>query len=1012
MADEGSNSEDPNSQAKQFFDMLSAVNNPLYSGCEAHSQMSTIGKMMNLIVDHNCLERLYDELCTMMHETLPQPNLMPSSFNDTKKLIAGLGLQSENIDCCINGCMIYWGRTADARRCETCSKTRWVKDDLGNKRIPRKQFIYLPISPRLQRLYASQVTACEMRWHVEHHKEEGEICHPSDSEAWLNFNATHPEFAAETRNVRLGLYTGGFNPFENSRRQYSSWPVILTPYNLPPWMCMKAPYMFLTVIAPGSNNPKQNIDIYLQPLIEELKMLWTNGIVTYDVSTRQNFCLRAALMWTISDFSAYSMLSGWSTHGKNACPYCMSDSKAFYLRNSRKMCWFDCHRMFLPDRHPFRRRNKANFMARVQEEDHAPHTRTGVEILGELNMHGMKKVYENGAQEYNEYYGPLTGGWEKRSVFWDLPYWKTNMIRHCLDVMQIEKQIFDNIFNTILRVEKKTNDHLNARKDLQDLGIRSILHPKGNEIPMASYTLDDGRIYVLLDWLKTLRFPDGYVSGLAKNIDMTKHSIFGLQSHDCHVFMQHLIPIVFRELLPLPIWEALTELSLFFKMLTSSKLKTVDLKKLEVKIPVILCKLEKIFPPSFFDCMEHLSVHLPYEARITGPVQYRWMYPFERYLRHFKINVENKAHVEASMCNQYLAKETSLFVYHYFESELRCRQKDLPMDEDGGCNNDRSGVLSIFTHPVRFYGMGKSKLLNPIDLKIAHRYILMNCSEVEPYMRMFTTELHSRFPSMPRQEYDAFVEEEFPKFFNAYARAGHLDNVMNGQILKDMAEGPLRYAISYNICHVNGYMFHTNKHAIDNSGVCVKAVDKNQDGDDFYGRLEDIIELEYSGMPIKRATLFKCHWYEPTRYRRGHNTRVHERYQIVDIYINRLYGKYDPFVLASQASQVYYIPYPSLRQDLRDWRAVYKVKPKKYQVRVAQNNDIDEIAFQEEEHINFHVSREVIIESSLLDPSGKFIKCDDELKPSTTILEEEPDIDSILSDDEQIDDVEYFSDSG
>ena len=91
---------------------------------------------------------------------------------------------------------------------------------------------------------------------------------------------------------------------------------------------------------------------------------------------------------------------------------------------------------------------------------------------------------------------------------------------------------------------------------------------------------------------------------------------------------------------------------------------------------------------------------------------------------------------------------------------------------------------------------------------------------------------------------------------------------------------------------------------------------------------------------------------------------------------------------------------------------MFKVKPKKYEVGVEQNNNIDENTFQEEEHIKFHVSHEDIIESSLLDPSRKFIKCDDELKPSTTILEEEPDIDFILSVDKQIDDAEYFSDSG
>ena len=54
------------------------------------------------------------------------------------------------------------------------------------------------------------------------------------------------------------------------------------------------------------------------------------------------------------------------------------------------------------------------------------------------------------------------------------------------------------------------------------------------------------------------------------------------------------------------------------------------MKCLEEDIPIVLCKLERIFPPSFFDSMEHLPIHLAYAARVAGPVQYRWMYPFER----------------------------------------------------------------------------------------------------------------------------------------------------------------------------------------------------------------------------------------------------------------------------------------------------------------------------------------------------------------------------------------------
>ena len=84
-------------------------------------------------------------------------------------------------------------------------------------------------------------------------------------------------------------------------------------------MCMKEPYMFLTAIIPGPKNPKHRLDVFLQPVIEELIHLWEEGVITYDVSLRQNFQMRAALMWTISDFPAYAMLSGWGTAGKLAC---------------------------------------------------------------------------------------------------------------------------------------------------------------------------------------------------------------------------------------------------------------------------------------------------------------------------------------------------------------------------------------------------------------------------------------------------------------------------------------------------------------------------------------------------------------------------------------------------------------------------------------------------------------------------------------------------------------------
>ena len=102
-----------------------------------------------------------------------------------------------------------------------------------------------------------------------------------------------------------------------------------------------------------------------------------------------------------------------------------------------------------------------------------------------------------------------------------------------------------------------------------------------------------------------------------------------MKSHDCHVFMERLLPIAFINL-PDLLWRPITELSQFFRDLCAATLWESELVKMEQNIPLILCKLERIFPLGFFDCMEHLPIHLPYEARVGGPVQYRWMYPFER----------------------------------------------------------------------------------------------------------------------------------------------------------------------------------------------------------------------------------------------------------------------------------------------------------------------------------------------------------------------------------------------
>jgi len=92
---------------------------------------------------------------------------------------------------------------------------------------------------------------------------------------------------------------------------------------------------------------------------------------------KHNFIMKVALIWIISDFPTYGMLSGWSTHGKFACPYCMWDIKSFTLNSGAKPCWFDCQRRFLPINHSFRR-DQCFFKKSVVENSLPPQEFSGL----------------------------------------------------------------------------------------------------------------------------------------------------------------------------------------------------------------------------------------------------------------------------------------------------------------------------------------------------------------------------------------------------------------------------------------------------------------------------------------------------------------------------------------------------------------------------------------------------------------------------------------------------------
>ena len=355
----------------------------LYPGCK-YSRLSFLVHLYHLKCLHGWSQESFSALLGLLSAALPSEANLPKTYYEAKKIICSLGLDYMKIHACPKDCMLFRGDYAKKDFCHVCESSRWKVDKKNassvepkGKRKPAKVLRYFPLIPRIQRLFSTSKTSDDMRWHDEARTKDGKLRHPAGGDAWIDFDGRYRDFAADARNVHLGLASDEFNPFGNKNLKHSTWPIMLVPYNLPPCICMKQTSLMLSMIIPGPDSPGNDVDVYLQPLIDEVLQLW-KGVETFDASSKMEFPLRAALLWTINDFPALAYLYGWSTGGTYACPSCGPATKSFHLKKGKKVCYIG-HRRWLPENHRYRKQKK-QFDGSV-ETGHAPEKMSGTTIL-------------------------------------------------------------------------------------------------------------------------------------------------------------------------------------------------------------------------------------------------------------------------------------------------------------------------------------------------------------------------------------------------------------------------------------------------------------------------------------------------------------------------------------------------------------------------------------------------------------------------------------------------------
>nr|ABG22528.1 transposon protein, putative, CACTA, En/Spm sub-class [Oryza sativa Japonica Group] len=697
--------------------MLEDHRTSLYPGCEqGHKKLDTTLEFLQWKAKNGVSDKAFGDLLKLVKNILPEENKLPETTYEAKKIVCPLGLEVQKIHACPNDCILYRGEEYEnLEACPICKALRYnirrydpgeVDGQLTKKRIPAKVMWYFPIITRLRRLFRNKGNARMMRWHAEERQQDGMLRHPADGSQWRNIDRKFKDFGKDARTIRFGLSTDGMNPFGEMSSGHSAWPVTMCIYNLLPWLCMKRKYIMMPIIIQGPKQPGNDINVFLRPLVEDLKLLWKKeGVPVWDEDKQEEFNLRALLFITINDWPALSNLSGQSNKGYKACTHCMDETESTYLKHCRKVVYMG-YRRFLAANHPIRKKGK-HFEHKADHRTKPKH-RSGKTMFAMVK--DLKVVFGKGPGS-----------------------------------QPIESE--DGVYG-------KSKDTLEARNDLKHMEQRGDLHPepkkKGSHyLSLASYTLSKAEKKIMFQCLESINIPSGYSTNIKRIISTKEKKFTNLKSHNCHVLMTQLLPVIIRGILPDNVQATITKLCSFLNAISQ---KVID----------------------------------PDRDRYSGPVFLHNMFPFERYMGVLKKYVRNRARPEASIAKGYGTEEVIEFSIEFIEYLHPIRVPES-------------------RHEGRLRGKGTlgRKAIMTVDNNLfrkAHFTVLQQSSLVAPYIEEHLALVHARNIGKS----DAWITRHHIDTFPAWLRQHLMGNETINQQLAFLARDPSGSIATFQGYDING----------------------------------------------------------------------------------------------------------------------------------------------------------------------------------------------------------------
>jgi len=358
------------------------------------------------------------------------------------------------------------------------------------------------------------------------------------------------------------------------------------------------------------------MDTFFEPLMEDMKILWKTGVQMLDEYRKDLFTLRAIIFVMINDYPSLFILSR-QFKGKVGCVVCIDGSTYVSLDASKKLVYM--RRRRLSKGHRYRLKKMYTYFDNNEELHSTAPSRNnkgqgGFQIVGKIKfVFGKKTKDEKPRKEVK----PILGAtFKKNSIFFEyFPYYKELDVRHTIDGMHVQKNVFESLIGTLLDIKGKTKEGLNSRMDMVQLGIKKELHHVLLEngkyhLLVASYNFNIDEKHAMCVWLKNLKVPFRFCSNLCSILSMKDHTLTNYNSHDCHVMLTTFLPISIKAINHVFLKMAVTWLCYFFNKISQKVIERYELVSLYEFAMETVSQFEMCFPPSLFNIMVHLVVHL------------------------------------------------------------------------------------------------------------------------------------------------------------------------------------------------------------------------------------------------------------------------------------------------------------------------------------------------------------------------------------------------------------------